>query len=486
MMRSILRVASLVVAGAGVAAASAVDVPSRSAAPRGHERSDPPEAWVRHGWHAVFPHAYAVRRRVPVYRSPSASGPVQFKLVGGLRVPVFEQRAGWWRIGGSRGRSGWVRDRDVAPHARAVMLDMRTGRLIQSFATKGQWSARFGAGALWALADTGLTRISLEQQPRFWSAPLLRGAGRWIDLETVSSADQHSLAGISIEGGDRDLVRVSLVNGEIVRWKLGGTHSSRVIALSSKGKLLVQETPAPMATVALHDAVAHTRLRSLVLGFPLAGPAGTVLAHRGRLLQRFDERLKPLASTRMPRGIPDDGEAVRASLDGSLIAVDQVLPTGPRRKGAEEMRVLDAATLRPHSRTPFGSPVPLEFVGGRWGWTGVVALPEDPPQALVRYNWRARRLSQRRFSGPWTADPRGKLFLIADRSGTVPRERLRAVETATGRVRSLPITWRRPLVMRYLPKMGRTPTRYEISALAVSPDARRVIVIERLAGDPEG
>jgi hypothetical protein len=85
------------------------------------------------------------------------------------------------------------------------------------------------------------------------------------------------------------------------------------------------------------------------------------------------------------------------------------------------------------------------------------------------------------FNYQWAADTRtGTCYMVRKKD-------ILALDVGTGKARSIPFSWRRPVPTRYLPQTrGAQPTFLDTSDLRLTPDGKTLILIERLNGDPNG
>src|SRR5262245_50125720 len=108
---------------AGAAAVWTVPALVARAAPAAPALSAVESAWRANGWRAGLPHAHVIRALAAARTEPQPGAPVAFSLKGGARVPVLEQRGGWWRIGWSGGRSGWMPAADLEATTSFALID---------------------------------------------------------------------------------------------------------------------------------------------------------------------------------------------------------------------------------------------------------------------------------------------------------------------------------------------------------------------------
>ena len=455
--------------------------PPRSLTNREADRQSPPQPWRGNGWRAVFPHAYAMQRRVQVCATPDAAAPAAFEIPGGMRVPIYEQRGVWWRIGGTKARSGWVRAAEMVPHARCVMLDAKTGRVLRQFATKGQWSVLPRHDALWALADTGLTRVAWDGGPHFWSNRIASNANASITREGVWSLDGREVA--IVHGDDRNRAElVSLTDGTA----LGSTSED-----------------APGVTLSGLDGYPHVFSRSdrdgHVLGLidpfhhrqikPAAGEVQAILTN-GELL--LDVKTGAQA-WELQRRTPDGRVVARWKHGDKLFSA---VPTPDNREilaiesindNLDHLRstVLVTRQLRPVLKLRMPEKIKGDAATAvfrnQGGWLALITGAEAPDDlSLAKWDAHGRFISARGFGQAWTSSANGdQLYLATDRG--IERRDLK-----TGDRQPIPLAWRRPLLKRYLDRVFTGKPHWEISHLNLSPDQKTLIILERLAGDPEG
>src|SRR5205085_1869680 len=113
---------------------------------------------------------------------------------GGWRTPVLEQGKEWWKVGGPKGRTGWVRLADVEPHASFVLIDAATGRVQRRIAAKGQRGAVSDGKLLWSISDTGITRTQVGDTVRIWSNGIAGDRDASMPWSSRWSSDLHRFA----------------------------------------------------------------------------------------------------------------------------------------------------------------------------------------------------------------------------------------------------------------------------------------------------
>lgn len=468
-----------------VAAPAPKAQPPRSLTDREADRQSPPPPWSGSGWRAVFPHAYAMLRRVQVRATPDAAAPVQFEIPGGMRVPIYEQRGAWWRIGGTKARAGWVRAAEMAPHARCVMLDAKTGRVLRQFATKGQWSVLPRNDALWALADTGLTRVAWDGGPHFWSHAV-KGANADgnIELNAAWTSDQVALPGVadggspkvfSLENGSSHTVKTDPALGTWQRADLLSGYLTSTITKSQPRTRLFDPFADRVLPAEEGVTLALDRSGHRAVLFPgLAGkPNGAEL----RLLGKNGE-----VRGKWKTGA-EDVHAVFTP-DGRYLAVAESAGEGNGYRTAiltvpAMTRVVELHRPSPETEESGSAIVALATTAS--GWTGILADAFDLRWgALTRWDRKGRIVSHRSVGGGWALSDDGRAAFAA-----LPRQ-IERVNLHTGEIVRIPFSWRTRLITRNLPPTMQNNPHWAITHLALSPDQRTLIVLERLDGDPEG
>lgn len=439
-----------------------------------------PRAWSRQGWKPVVPHAYAMRRRVLARARPTAGAPAVFSIPGGMRVPVVEQGRDWWRVGWTRGRSGWVRAPLLEPHASVVLIDVRRGRMLRRLAIKGQGGLVPDGRALWSVSNSGLTRTLLGPRPVIWSYPVGGDQFGSLPWSSAWTADRRRFV-YPVEQEKGEILAAVRPEAGAVQLTSTRVHG-RVLHLGAAGRVLLAQGGMHQAGegAVLVDAERDRELSRAPGSLVASSRSGASYLSTGTELVRYDESLRP--SARFASGAPVEGAALAA--DGRTLAV--ALPAEPRNgEPGHRLRLLDARTLRRVAalRAPRKMTLPeiLIFTGDRrGGWWAVVTGEGEGTATLYRFDPRGRPHRVAAECSAWVGDPAtGSLYVARNRD-------LLIVQGRSGRLRRVPHAWRHPLPRRYLPRPSAPefPTHLEVSALTLSPDGRMLVLTEYLNGDP--
>jgi hypothetical protein len=469
----------------------------RSAQADAIEAQLPPvdRVWRQHGWHAVVPHAYALRRQTPVRLRPSPDAPLAFWLPGGTRVPVLEQRRQWWRIGGTRGRAGWVSVADLEPHASVVLIDVQTGRVRRRLAGKGEQGSVAAGGCLWSLSDTGLARTSLGEPPAIWSNPVRPDPHGSLPDESVWTSDRTAFFLDASSAKVPALAEVMVRTGT-VRLLAYPARGLRLVHADATGKILLNGLSESSLYLAYDTRRSQRIGRAIgqVRAVARSGFAYAVARYPGgkRELIRYDPDLKQVARLQLP----GDLYGAYLSSDDRVLAVSYATNLNAAR-AVPHLELLRADSFAPViSLAPDGHeheslPRIMALAGGSGGWsvlirdhevnTGVMYLERYDAQGRLIHSWDAPRDTRYVLgSGFWAVSPDGSFFYVARPSDIL------VVNNLDGTARTIPFTWRRPLPANYLPhsKDRQSPTHLEVSALTLTPDGRTLVLTEYLNGDP--
>lgn len=436
-------------------------------------------AWERNGWQAVVPHAYVLRTLAPVRERPEEGAPVAFWLKGGTRVPVLEQGRSWWRVSWTGGRSGWIPVKDLEPHASVVLIDARTGRVERRLAVKGQWGALSDGQSLWSLSNSGLTRMVLGERPAFWANPVRHERDAVLSGESVWTPD-HGMLFLRPEGENTSKVLSASLRTGVVR-PAGEPGDGQMVRADAEGRVLLtqQGEEGKAGSTWLYDP-RQGKVVARVAGWALAATRnGPIYVQRGQELVVCDAALKPGAKVRFPQAV----DAVCVSPDEAVVAVSYSSSSGEDSHMVVEVRragtLAKVATLATRGEERYTTAVGI--AGGPGGWTALLSA-EGPGVSCVRFNARGRRLRGWTSDGPWAMRPDGGEVTLTRGSEML------AVNVADGQARRIPLSWRRPLPARYLPKPSdpSVKTHLDVSELSFTPDGRTLILTEWLNGDPAG
>jgi hypothetical protein len=433
-------------------------------------------AWRAIGWRPVVPHAFVLRKLLPVRTAPRPDAPVAFYLNGGTRVPVVEQGVKWWRISWTQDRTGWAPSRDLESHASFVLIDTRTGRVVRRIAAKGQWGAVSDGKALWSLSNSGITRTRVEGRPAFWARNVAADRDALFPKWSVWDSQRQQFflrSGGEAEGSllhaDARTGHVRIVGSPPPGGLAGLTPAGAVVLSSTSGAKELTHVYAPSGP-----------LRKITGSVQAVTRSGALLVTKDEELIRYDAQLRVTGRASLPRA----PLSVRLSADERYVAAsyeaDFTQDDSPSRVG-----IFDARTLkRVRTLTLRSDLEPLYLVGfGHWknGWW-LAGAGEGEGKLVARFSSKGRLLTRWEGFGPAAVSADGtQVFLTGE-------ERILAIQPATGRRRSFPFTWRRPLPARYLPAPTTPdfPVRLSVSSLTVSPDGNTLILTEWLNGDPEG
>lgn len=447
-----------------------------------HASAEPTEAqlppvdpkWHQNGWHAVVPHAYVLRGLAPARIRPEPGAPAAFWLKGGVRVPILEQRAQWWRVGWTHGRAGWLPAAELQPHASSVLIDVPTGRVLRRLAAKGEHGSIAAGSFLWSFSDTGITRTSLGEPPAIWSNPARTDPHGSLPEEGIWTPDRSLFfVGANSDEDKGPLVEVSVNTGMALR--IGYPDSRLSLARATAGGRLLLTG----SSVHLYDARYGrevTRARGddvLAVARNGAIYARAIDAGGGLEVIRYDPHLKPTTSVRVAKDLSS----------ACLSADERVLALRYGEAGWVELRRADTlarvATLRSgtHDLEAFITAI----AGNAGGWWTVLGGDANDGTSVTHYTRQGQRIRKWDSDGPGAMSPDGRYICMARESD------LLLVDTTRGTTRRIPFNWRRPLPRQYLPRPSDpdSPTRLEISALTLTPDGRTLILTEWLNGDPE-
>lgn len=434
-------------------------------------------AWRERGWRAVMPHAYVVRKLLAVRTGPTASSPVAFHLKGGTRVPVLEQGQTWWRIGWTQGRHGWVRVSDVEPHAAFVLLDTRTGHMQRRIAAKGQWGAVSDGQHLWSVADTGITRTSLGARPEFWSRNVAADRDALFPEWSLWSPERSHFYLRAAGQDSGTLLRTEVRTGEVR--SLGTPPSGELKGLTTRGELLLLDTTGGKHRTRVYSPQAGRALHQQPAGVQVVSRSGISYLQQGEELIRSGPDLRTTARVRLPT----EAVGVCLSTDERYLAASYELPKGDESQ--TQVRIMDAGTLRTVTTlaVPPDTYCPYIHHFGKWsgGWW-IAASGEARSEAVIRYRKNGKVLHTYLGDGPSAVNAPGTTVYLTGEA------QVAAIDTATGRRRTMPFSWRRELPARYLPKptTPEFPVHLTVSSLTLTPDGKTLILTEWLNGDPEG
>lgn len=449
-----------------------------SAEPTPEQLQPVDSVWQQNGWRAAVPHAFVLRKMVAARQRPDAQARAVFWLKGGVRVPILEQGRDWWKVGWTGKRTGWMRVSDLEPHASFVLIDLRTGRMLRRMAAKGQWGAISDGKYLWSLANTGLTRTSLDSRPRIWSNPVNADRDGSLPFDSVWTPDRQLFVMRSSEEERPGLVATTVGNGSVRELK--SPEDGLLLRVDEKGRVLIAHEAEQADHAVLFDISLNRELARAEGEAVATAKSGGVYLIKGRTLARYGPDLQPGQKITLP------GDAVTASLspDEKWIGVSY---TTEGRKGEllGRLQIRRADTLQKVVTLQRGRGNGAVWVNaiarGPAGWFVIATDDRDWPR-LLRYDAGGRLVRGWRTEGRWTMSSDGSQIYVARSGG------LLAVSAETGRARTIAYSWRRPLPQRYLPKSPdrSVPTSLDVSALALSPDGRTLILTEWLNGDPEG
>jgi hypothetical protein len=434
-------------------------------------------AWSHNGWHAVAPHGYVLRRLAAARTRPEASAPTAFWLQGGVRVPILEQRARWWRVGWTHARTGWMPADELQPHASFILIDVATGRVIRRLAAKGEKGPVADGRFLWSLSDRGITRTALAEPPAFWANPIRPDRNGSLPDESVWSPD-HTLF---------YLPRTSEEAAPLLecRARTGNVRQANCPAgldpldIDARGRVLFvgahqlwRRDPAasrPSQRVPCDTLLATAASGSIYAAIDRTLERGTMTTE----LVRYDADLRPRARVLVPAQVAS----------GCLTADGQTLGIC---WGSAAVELRRADTLAPivtlHPNSDDSGQFVSAIAGNSSGWWTLGDDEAGNGSTVSHYTRQGRRLHAWEADGPGIMAPHGRQIYVAQASAIL------AIDTARGTVRKIPYRWRLPLPARYLPAPSDqgTPTRLEISKLSLTPDGHTLILTEWLNGDPEG
>jgi hypothetical protein len=443
-------------------------------------------AWHANGWRPVVPHAYVLRRLVAARARPEPTAPAVFWLNGGVRVPVLEQGRAWWRVGWSRGRTGWIRVEDLEPHASFVLIDARTGRVLRRFAAKGEDGPVADGKLLWSLANTGLTRMSPTEPPSIWSSPVKATREDGLPGQSIWTSDRSRFFMSVGPEGHESLYETATDTGTVRL--IGALPNSKLLRADVNGRILIAEAEEAeeeegknASRVILYDAENRRELRRVAGKVEATARMGFVYVHTpGNELIRYSPSLAP-------------GPRIRCASDLKSVCIStdsRVLALSYQAEIQEKLRVQlrRADTLIPIARLaadPERDPADLAALFSGPGSWFVLATgdPEELGTRLTQFTRQGRRVRswEADDSGAWCVSPDRRTLYLARESDIL------VIDTAHRTIRRIPFSWRRRLPQQYLPHTSdaETPTRLDIAALTLTPDGRTLILTEWLNGDPE-
>lgn len=433
------------------ASALAGPAPRRRPAPppasrRRHASAEPAEAqlppvdpaWRRRGWHAVVPHGYVLRALAPIRRRPEASAPAAFWLKGGVRVPILEQRARWWRVGWTHGRSGWIPAADLQPHASFILIDVRTGRVLRRLAAKGEQGAVSDGQFLWSLSDTGITRMSLTHPPAIWSDGVRRDPHGSLPEESVWTRNRARFYLAADRGNTTSLIEAFTHTGAVGRTDSIGGHP-RLVSAGPRERVVLEGE----SGIGLYDPRRGQQGRQVPGWLEAVASNGTIYAYARhpsgrRELIRYTPHLKPSAR----RVLGANLATACLSRDNRTIAL--------LYEGRSNIELRRADTLARVAMLPLVSTEEPDFqalVRSAAGWWSVFTGEGGASTSITRYSTTGRPRRTWHSDAPGVAVSRSGRWICMARASD-----LLVIDTADGATRRVPYRWRRPLPAQYLPK----------------------------------
>jgi hypothetical protein len=437
-------------------------------------------AWHQKGWRAVVPHAYVLRRLVAARARPDPTAPAVFWLNGGVRVPVLEQGRDWWRVGWSRGRTGWMRVGDLEPHASFVLIDAQSGSVLRRMAAKGEDGPVADGRFLWSLANTGLTRTSLGEPSAIWSNAVKATRDDGLPASSAWTPDRSQFFMNVGPEGHEALYEATTDTGTVRL--IGALPNSRLLRADRNGRLLIAQGDNETGSHAiLYDAANRRELGRVPGMVEATARTGFLYVNTpGNELVRYSPSLKPGPRMRCAPHL----ESVCVSADDQILALSYQQET----QGKMRLQLRRADTLAPIARLaadPERDPPDLLMLfGGPGGWAVLASGDRDLGTRLTQFTRQGRRVrswGDDDGSTAWCMSPDRRTLYLARASDIL------VVDTSRGTSRRIPFRWRRPLPQKYLPRSSdsETPTRLDVAALTLTPDGHTLILTEWLNGDPE-
>lgn len=427
-------------------------------------------AWKAAGWRAVAPHAYVTTKLLVVRVAPEATADISYRLKGGVRVPVLEQRRDWWKIRWTNGRTGWASADAFQSRATVLLLDASTGQLRRRLAVKGQWGFLSEGNRLWSFANTGLTRMELSEPPRFWAYPVTQDPDGNLPSDGLLSPDRSTLFFPAREPRKWSLGRVDTNKGKV---RLINAPRGRLEAFASHGSGLVFRRK---TTSSLVDA-ASGKQRSLSGELLAIGRDGNLYLRRGGTLLHTDRAGKTRAQAQLPKNF----RSATMTADGGSLAICYDIHLGDNFHVRDtRLRLLDPTTLRKSGGLALSEDGDrIETVlHGEWG-SMVVSSGDGTLSTLTRYDNKGLEAGQWDATAGFDFDATRSMAFVAGENG------LHSVPMGSGKGQDWQLSWRRKLPEGLLPNDPQTgvEVRPEISHITLSPDRKTLIVTERLAGD---
>jgi len=451
----------------------------------GSSRAEPAKAllpvvdasWRAHGWHAVVPHAFVVRKLLAVRTAPRPDAPLAFYLKGGTRIPVVDQGLKWWRISWTEGRTGWVPVRDVEPHAAFVLIDAHSGRMVQRIAAKGQWGAVSDGASLWSIANTGITRTLLGTRPAIWSKAVAADRDALFPDWSVWNPERSRFylrAGGAEQGA---LLRTNVLTGEIRT--VGTPPPGELAGLTPSGAMILDGAGEDGELAHLYAPDRKRSIRRIAGDVQAVTRSGVTFLKRGKRLVRLDSQLHATAQV----GLPDDVQGVCLSADERYVAASYET-TSATGEVPVRVRIFNARTLRPvlTLSLPKGSYCPYLRGLGYWegGWW-VASGGEGEFELAARFRRDGRLLKFWEGLAPSAISADGTHLYMLGEGG------IASIQPVTGRRQVFPFMWRRTLPAQFLPKPSEFgSTHLDASSLTLTPNGKTLILTEWLNGDPAG
>jgi hypothetical protein len=460
---------------AAMAAAPAKPPARPSIEPTAAQLTPVDPTWRAQGWRAVAPHAFVLKKLLPIRNEPNSASPPAFWLKGGTRVPVLVQGKEWWKISWTEGRIGWAPAADLEAHASFVLLDAKTGKLIRRMAAKGQWGAVSDGTSLWSIANTGITRTLLGDRPVFWAKPVAANRDALFPEWSVWNAERSAFV-VRSRGSDQGAVLHTDVATGAVR-ELGLTATGELEGVTPGERLVVVRDKKGGRETQLYDPGLKRVTRRVPATAAVVSRAGISFLHRKAELIRCGTDLRATARARVGGEIhgvclSSDERHVAAGFNSSSFGSEHIT----------YVRLFDATTLKPAvTLTLEGEDATYPRAIGSWSGGWWLLASGEGSDAFLRFGRNGKLIKTYDSWGEGVVSPDGRMVYLAN------DEYVAAIDTGTGKLRRFPFSWRKKLPSEFLPAAlgSDAATRLRVSSLTVSPDGKLLILTEWLSGDPE-